>query len=141
MPLQSTERYIDLFCSMLKSDKLKCTPIRQDILRVFFTSGHINVKEILKQVQTSKQSVYSTLKLLLSYNIITKQTHNNNSFYELTRGNDHYHLICSRCCEHVEFSDSELIELIDKMAIKNNFKTNKLDIALYGLCEKCNIDN
>ncbi|WP_324172921.1 Fur family transcriptional regulator [Sulfurimonas sp.] len=141
MPLESTERYIDLFCSMLKSDKLKCTPIRQDILRAFFKSGHLSIEEILNQVKASKQSVYSTLKLLLSYKIITKQTSNKNIFYELTRGNDHYHLICSRCCEHVEFSDSELIELIDSLAIKKNFKTNKLDIALYGLCEKCDIDN
>lgn len=141
MLIENTERYIDLFCSMLKSDKLKCTPIRQDILRAFFKNEHLSVKEILNQVKASKQSVYATLKLLLSYKIITKQISNENIFFELTRGNDHYHLICSRCYEHVEFSDFELIELIDNLAMKNNFKTNKLDIALYGLCEKCDIDN
>ncbi len=141
MLIEDTERYIDLFCSMLKSDKLKCTPIRQDILRTFFKGGHLSIKEILDEVKASEQSVYSTLKLLLSYKIITKQTSDNNSFYELTRGNDHYHLVCSRCCEHVDFADAQIVKLIDDLAAKRQFKTDKLEIALYGLCNKCNNDN
>ncbi len=141
MNINNIERYIDLFCVMLKSDKLKCTDVRQDILRVFFSNEHVSVGKILKDVKTSKQSVYTTLKLLLSYSIISKQNYEGVSFYELTRGVDHFHLLCSKCHKYIEFSDKEIVSLVADLAKKSHFYAKKFNITIYGLCRECNIDN
>ncbi len=141
MSVDTTERYIDLFCSMLKSDNLKCTDTRQEILRVFFKNEHIDIEFILKHVKTTRQSVYATINLLLSYNIIAKKIYNNEIFYELIRGNHHYHLICSKCYKHEEFNDSKLVGLVGALANNNDFRVKKIDITIYGLCRLCNNDN
>lgn len=99
---EESEHYIDLFCKMLHGDKLKCTEIRQNILRVFFKYKYITVEKILRKLQddfdtpSTKQSVYANLKLLLSYNIISKKNQRD-SFYELSRHSCHFHLLCSGC--------------------------------------------
>lgn len=141
------EKYIELFCSMLKSDGLKCTGLRQDILRLFFLNEHVSVSDILKildkkfDTKTSKQSVYNTLNLLLSYGIISRFMPEKTPYYELTRHQDHFHLVCTKCQITVEFDDGFLKTQLDSSLKKEKFKLQKMYITLYGLCEDCNIDN
>ncbi len=136
-----TERYIDLFCSMLKNTQLKCTAIRQDILRVFFQNTHLSVEDILRNVNTSKQTVYATLKLLLSFNIISQDCINGKPFYELTRGQNHLHFLCTKCKKFIDFKDETLSNLIYELSSKHQFSPNKLDMTIYGICSICNPDN
>ncbi len=137
----NTERYIDLFCSMLKSTQLKCTATRQDILRTFFTNTHLSVDEILQKVNTSKQTVYATLKLLLSFNIISQEYINGQSFYELTRGHKHFHFLCTECKKFIEFSDETLSDLMYQLSSTTKFLPKKLDMTIYGTCSECSTDN
>jgi len=133
----SIERYIDLFCTMLQSDNLKCTPIRQDILRVFFNNKHMSIEKLLCEVKTSKQTVYATLKLLMSYNIISKETHDNIPVYELTRGHNHFHMQCIACKKLVEFNDKQLEEHLQNFLEKSMFTSKHLNVTLYGTCKAC----
>lgn len=146
MKISETEQYIERFCSMLKSDKLKCTNIRQDILKVFFINKHFCAEEIfnhLKEsnIKTSRQSVYSTIKLLLSYKIIRQYIKDSTSYYELSRKGNHFHLQCVRCCELTEYYDPQIHSHVDIISKKNNFQNSNYEIILYGLCKACNIDN
>lgn len=141
---EHTLRYLEKFCQMLESENLKCTKIRQSILKIFFSNTHLKVEDILKQleteytIQTSKQSIYATLKLLLSYKIIAKQTEDI-TYYELIRNSEHFHLVCKKCHKHFDFKDNTLLKLTDTLAKKNNFIIDNCTIVLYGLCSECKV--
>lgn len=143
---KNQERYIDGFCAMLKSDKLKCTSIRQDILRIFFRNRYLTIKIIIEILENnygtiiSKASVYSTLKLLLSYKIIIKRISNVNTYYKLTIHTKNYNIVCSSCYKNIEFTDTKLIESVDLLAYKNCFKISDINMEIYGICNNC-IDN
>lgn len=137
----NVERYIDFFCSMLQSIELKCTSTRQDILRLFFNDTHLSVNDILQQLAVSKQTVYATIKLLLSFNIITQERINGKSFYELSRGHNHFHLFCTQCKVYTEVKDEVLVNLMHKLGNINNFQADKLNITIYGTCRNCSSDN
>lgn len=135
------ERYIDLFCSMLKNSQLKCTTVRQDILRSFFQKKHLTIEDILSKVDTSKPTVYATIKLLLSFNIISKERMHGETFYELSRGHNHFHFLCNSCKEFSEFTDETLTDLMFQLSHKSKFQPNKLDMTIYGTCNNCSSDN
>ncbi len=137
------EIYLDKFCKILEHENLRCTKIRQATLKIFFLSMHLTIDEILLKldsdfnVKASKQSLYSTLKLLLSYKIITKQEEKDIIYYELTRSSEHFHLVCQKCKKHFDFKDKLLTKLTDTLAKNNNFSISRHTILLRGLCSEC----
>lgn len=137
------ERYIDGFCAMLQSDGLRCTSIRQNILRLFFLNRHLSVDDIVKQLNhifhdnATKPSIYSTLKLLQSYKIITKEVGERKVSYEFTRHEEHFHLVCTKCNESQDFNDDELQTSVKELAQRNSFKTQDVNIVIYGICKEC----
>lgn len=137
------EKYIDNFCTLLHKENLKCTPVRENTLRIFFQNNHIELTEIISLLETkhmttvSKQTVYNTLKLFISFGIISKNKLKGKIIYELIRNVQHFHLYCQECKQYFEFQDHKMLTLAKELSKNKQFKMHELDMTIYGICSSC----
>jgi Fur family ferric uptake transcriptional regulator len=128
----------------LHAEGKRITAQRRLLLGVIRQSkGHLDVAEIYQRVRKkdpriSLSTVYRNLNLLKELGLISElhldQEHHH---YELKEETEHYHLICSRCGEVVEFDDPLVEELISQVSKEKGFRVERLHMDLVGLCEKC----
>lgn len=133
------------FIQYLVSLGLKFTRQRQLVLEeVFRRHGHFEVDDILlglrqRGTRVSRASVYRTLPLLTASGLLREvPSSEKHSHYEHTFGHNHHdHLVCIRCGRIVEFEDSELEQIQERVCSELDFKpiSHKLEIA--GLCKEC----
>lgn len=127
----------------LQEKKLNTTQQRELIVDQFLRSkDHISVDELLARVRKRNRkvgyaTVYRTLKLLVDSGLaIQRQFGDGHARYEVD-GEHHDHLICTKCGLILEFEDSEIEALQDKIAERlGGFKVNRHRHELYGLCPK-----
>lgn len=147
MPEYEVDRYLKLFCNLFENEGYKCTALRKNIVRLLFSHTHISVPEIHQllfakyRMRTSRPAIYSNIKLLLAYSIVSKHTRHGTAYYELTRGSEHIHLRCTRCNRLIEFKDERLIASIRERCRDYLFYPMQYDLTLSGLCDGCNNDN
>ena len=126
---------------------LKSSRQRDLIAQVFFDSdGHLNVEELLERVRVQdprvgQATVYRTMKLLTQVGLA--QPHrfgDGHTRYEPAAPDEdehHDHLICTACGSIVEFVDSRIEALQDKVAAEHGFEVEHHRMELYGICKKC----
>jgi len=112
-----------------------------DVIRQ--SKGHLDAGEICERARSkdpriSLSTVYRNLNLLKELGLISElhldQEHHH---YELKEETEHYHLICSRCGQVVEF-DSPLVDrLIAQVSEEKGFRVERVYLDLVGLCEQC----
>ena len=140
-PSKQTEHFVAKACKFLRREGYLCTPLRQNMLRIFFTDSHIRVKHLKAQLQeryeckTSTQSLYSNIRLLTRLNLICK-TGDMNS-YELHFKRNHIHMICRQCGRVNELHDRIVFDTIRKQCRNFTFEAFDVDITLYGICTAC----
>jgi Fur family transcriptional regulator, ferric uptake regulator len=118
-----------VFRRYLKSQKLKYTPERADILNAIIEKDDVfEVEELMEAMRdrgyrVSKATVYRTIKLLQEAGIITqalfdsKQAH-----YQLIYGRQpHDYMVCMKTGRHVHFSDPELVALRERICRKHGW--------------------
>lgn len=132
------------FSEQLKNKGIKITPHKLAILDVLNRYKHIDAVQISlslksESINISTATIYRILASLEKHNIVNKLNFGNEqSIYELNNNSDHHdHLICIKCGDVVEFKDSEIEELQDMIAAKNNFKVINHTLNIYGTCHKC----
>jgi Fur family ferric uptake transcriptional regulator len=115
------------------------------------TSRHLSAKEIYAAVYSlypgiGLTTIYRTLELLGRLGLVHKiSTGEGQSRYELKKegGQDHHHLICTRCGKIIDSRDflEEELELVKKtgeaLARKHSFLIQDHNIEFLGLCENC----
>ena len=125
---------------------LKASRQRDIIAEVFFhTGGHLRVDELLQRVRkieprVSQATVYRTMKLLTDCGLAAPRNFlDGQTRYERSdeKGEHHDHLICTHCGKIVEFVDSRIEELQDRVAVKHGFTVTHHKMELYGLCDSC----
>ncbi len=112
-----------IFRRFLKSQRLKYTPERADVLdAIIERDGLFEVDQLLMDVRdrghrVSKATIYRTVKLLQEAGIITqalfdsKQAH-----YQLIYGKAaRDYMVCMKTGQHIEFCDDELVALRDRI--------------------------
>lgn len=133
------------FKSALKERNLKSTSQRDDIARVFFASNqHISVEELYRDVRrvnprVGYATVYRTVRLLRECGLAAERHfHDGEARFENVEEEQHHdHLICERCGCIVEFSNSEIEELQERVARKLDFVISGHKMELYGICGDC----
>ena len=130
--------------SLLKSKKLRQTPLRIRVLEQFLSKAHsaIQIGKLEEDLGgVDRITLYRTLKTFEKEGIIhkvidgTQQTK-----YALCLEScsthtqaDHAHFLCESCGETTCLADSSIQEI----ALPKHYKINKVQIALSGTCANC----
>lgn len=128
--------------NVLKERGFKLTPQRQTIVAILTRDdSHPSAMTVfnaarVKHPKISLSTVYSTLSLLKTLNLVRElefETMDNR--YDMNT-NYHLNLICTRCGRIEDFTDTALIspELVEK---HTGFKVHDVRFEYYGLCSHC----
>lgn len=130
----------------LVQNGLKSSRQRDLIADVFFRAGgHMRVDELLQRVRgsdprVSQATVYRTMKLLTECGLAeARHFLDGQTRYELSEGSGrhHDHLICTSCGAIIEFVDSRIEELQERVAREHGFAVREHKMELYGSCATC----
>ena len=131
------------YATLLKACGLKATFQRMNILEVIEKSGHMSIEAIYDEVakvhpSLSLATIYKNIILMVEKGVVVEVPITGlKPKYELAKA-DHIHLVCTECGE---VEDKPCIAETDKvlhaLTDQEHFKLNKRQINLYGVCEKC----
>ncbi len=128
----------------LKSNKLKATPARMEILDILEHSNKpISLEEIVKLMQTKKAdytTVYRNINSLKQLNLVRQVSLNSSqSYYELSQKPHHHHLVCEGCGVVKDIFNCKDLNLSPLNIKQSGFaKINYHSLEFFGLCNKCN---
>lgn len=135
----------NIFSAHLESNSLRKTPERYAILdEIYSRNDHFDADNLFedlkkKSLNVSRATVYNTLELLLSCDLIKKHQFGKNlAQYEKSYGyKQHDHIICVDCKKVVEFCDPRIQQIQTMMGDLLNFKITHHALNLYGICGNC----
>lgn len=133
------------FLAFLSRNGLKLTRQRQVVVEeIFSDSGHFEAEDLVDRLRTkglrvSRATVYRTLELLRECQLVEKLDFGTpRSFYEqVTPGQHHDHLICTRCGNVIEFHNGSLEALQRDICRNFDFEEAHHSLRIFGLCSKC----
>lgn len=121
-----------MYKDIIKKAGYKLTKPRRLILKALYKKHPIGAREIHNAInkEVDLASVYRTLSLFCSLNIVQKEVYKNKKLYYLS-GKAHHHIICRKCghiecvpCNHV-FSHIK------------HFSNIRHTVSLSGICNAC----
>jgi Fur family ferric uptake transcriptional regulator len=134
------------FREILKNNSLKMTKQREIILEVIFSyrghfipeTLHIEVQKKYPDLKIGIATIYRTLQLLESEQIVTSISFGaNGKKYEYGRKDHHDHMVCNSCGVLIEFYDDIIEKQQERIAKKSGFKIKSHSMQIYGICKKC----
>ena len=138
-------KLMDNFRTVLRKEGLKITPQRIAVLKeVIKDKGHRESEDIYLAIKNSKTyvsraTVYRTLNILVQNQFVRKlNLGDGRERYESKINSLHHdHLICVMCRKIVEFVDSDIEMLQEKIAKKYQFSLTRHVHQLFGICKEC----
>ncbi len=135
---------MDKVLSILKTNKLRVTPVRKDLLSMFIESdkalSNQDIEERLQDVD--RITLYRTLKAFQEKGIIHRAFDGTDTarYAACSEGcsvhahnDEHLHFHCSTCDN--TFCVDEI--LIPKLEMPKGFTAHKTNIVVDGICENC----
>jgi Fur family ferric uptake transcriptional regulator len=140
--MQLTENKI---ISILRKNHLKMTPQRRAILKIIYRSkDHLTPADIYRRANAEYPGIglvttYRTIELLARLNLLCKvHSEEGCQNYLLRRPVEHHHhLVCSICGTVKEFTDCNLSDIEQKLAMETGFAVNGHLLEFQGICPGC----
>ena len=139
-------KLLDNFKTVLQRNGLKITPQRITVLEeIIKDKGHRESEDIylaikkISKTHVSRATVYRTLNILVQNQFVRKlNLGDGRERYESKINSLHHdHLICVMCRKIVEFVDSDIEMLQEKIAKKYQFSLTRHVHQLFGICKEC----
>ncbi len=135
----------NIFSAYLEQRSLRKTSERYIILEeIYLRDDHFEAEMLYeelsrKKYRVSRATVYNTLELLVSCDLVKKhQFGKNQAQYEKSYGyKQHDHIICVDCKKVVEFCDPRIQQIKTMMGEILNFKITHHSLNMYGICGNC----
>lgn len=145
---QSKEERVELvraqFREYLRANGLRQTPERFAVLAEVYTSeDHFDADELymrlkMKGGQVSRATVYNTLDLLLSAELVKRHQfgQNQSKFEAAWSYRQHDHLICNDCNEVFEFCDPRIQGIQEMVEQIFHMKVESHSLHMYATCHR-----
>lgn len=121
--------------------KLRLTTPRITIFNALKESGSpLSTAELIKLCpDVDKVSVYRTIALFTSLNIITTVTHGWKQSYELASPflPHHHHMLCQKCGNVIELQSASIEALVKSLSQQSSFTPTSHHFEIHGICEIC----
>ncbi|MBL7071028.1 MAG: transcriptional repressor [Candidatus Omnitrophica bacterium] len=135
----------DVFNKYLKTQRLKFTHQREEILKAFLgTEKHVTTEELYAIVRkrypyVGHATVFRTLKLMCEADLARRVGLGDKAArFEHKLGHPHHdHLVCSECGKCIEATDDEIERLQLKLAKRFSFTPKSHKMEIYGICKDC----
>ena len=128
----------------LKNINLKATPARLAVLNILEKSdtpldiSHIFSLLNKKGLKTDFATIFRTMNSFTEKGL-TKQINLNEgkARYEISRNDNHHHLICQNCVSIEDISDCPIDALEKEIQEKKKFIIKTHSLEFFGLCKNC----
>ena len=118
---------------IFKENNLKVTKQRIDIVNIIEKLGDgATVKNIIKNTNMNKSTVYRILDKLCLNNIIIKDININNEDYYSLKSNHKHYIKCVKCNKIKDLDNCP----VEDINIKD-FKVIKHTLKIDGICDEC----
>jgi Fur family ferric uptake transcriptional regulator len=111
---------------------------------VLLSAEHLSVEEIRTQLAQDGAAVglatiYRTLELLEQSGLVRAHDFGQGyrRFEPSPSQGSHYHLVCTRCGQVVEFQHERLERMLPIIADEHGFQPERHRLELYGTCQAC----
>lgn len=143
--MNKTKTFFKEYCRKIG---LKKSKQRDRVVDLFLsTEQHISAYKLFNKlindnIHIGYSTVYRTLQLLVKAGLAQTIKLGGETCYEHKYEHRHHdHFVCYNCGATIEFSDSKLENIQNKIAKKYNFTPLTHNLLIYGVCKKCKIKN
>jgi len=129
----------------IKNSKYRLTSQREAILKVMVANRgkHLSAEEVLLKARDEHPligmaTVYRTLDMLASMDILHKSMFGDKFRYELCENDrhHHHHIICLSCGAIAEVQE-DLLQILEEHLEKKGFQVLDHDLKFYAYCPEC----